>query len=369
MPRRTSTRLSNSSEGELPRHRRSAALNFKSIWGLLKETFEEWNEDKASRLAAALAYYTIFSLAPLLIIVIAIAGSVFGEEAARGQIVSQIQGLVGRSGAEVIETAIQNANQPATGRIASIISIIALLFGASGVFAELQDSLNSIWEVAPKPDLGVKGFIRKRFLSFAMVLGIGFLLLVSLVLSAVLAGINAYFSHLIPGVDFIWQIVNFVISFGITTLLFAMIYKFLPDVKITWSDVLIGAAITSFLFSIGRFLLGLYLGNGSFGSTYGAAGSLVIILAWVYYAAQILFFGAEFTQVYASKYGSQIVPDKDAVAVTDEARAQQGMPRRKDIEEATEFDRNKRGDRRMSRRSGWLGLLPGLNRKRRNRYR
>lgn len=362
MPRPNSSSLS-------PASKKAAPKKFKDIWGLLKETFDEWNEDKVSRLAAALAYYTVFSIAPLLIIAIAVAGSVFGEEAARGQIVVQIQGLVGRSGAEAIETAIKNANQPASGTIASIISIAALLFGASGVFAELQDSLNVIWEIAPKPDLGVKGFVRKRFLSFAMVLGIGFLLLVSLVVSAILAAINGYFSGLLPGIDIIWQIANFVISFSITTLLFAMIYKFLPDGKITWGDVLTGAAITSLLFSLGKFLLGLYLGNGTFGSTYGAAGSLVVILAWVYYAAQILFFGAEFTQVYARKYGSRIVPDKNAVSVTDEARAQQGIPRRRDIEEATELDRNKRGDRRMSKRSGWLSFLSRLTGKRKNRYR
>nr|WP_322112011.1 YihY/virulence factor BrkB family protein [Aerosakkonema funiforme] len=349
--------------------KRAVPMNLKTIWGLLKETFDEWNEDKASRLAAALAYYTVFSIAPLLIIVIAIAGSVFGEEAARGQIVTEIQGLVGRSGAEVIETAIENANKPATGTIASIISIIALLFGASGVFGELQDALNTIWEVAPKPDLGVKGFIRKRFLSFAMVLVIGFLLLVSLIISAVLAGLNSYLSNLLPGIDFVWLLANFVISFGVTTLLFAMIYRFLPDVKIAWSDVWIGAAITSLLFSIGRFLLGMYLGNGSFGSTYGAAGSIVVILAWVYYAAQILFFGAEFTQVYARKYGSQIVPDKNAIPLTDEARRQQGIPRTNDLEAASESEQTNRSNRRMSKRSGWYGFLQRLGGKRKNRYR
>ena len=362
MPRRDSTLLASASKKVAPR-------NFKRIWELFKETFNQWNEDKASRLAAALAYYTIFSIAPLLIIVIAVAGSVFGEEAARGQIVLQIQGLVGRSGAEVIETAIKNASQPASGTIASLISVAALLFGASGVFAELQDSLNVIWEVVPRPDLGVKGFVRKRFLSFAMVLGIGFLLLVSLVISAILAAINGYFSGLLPGIALIWQIANFVISFSISTLLFAMIYKFLPDVKITWGDVLTGAAITSLLFSIGRFLLGLYLGNGTFGSAYGAAGSLIVILAWVYYAAQILFFGAEFTQVYARKYGSRIVPDKNAIPITDEARAQQGIPRRRDVEEATELARNKRGDRQMSKRSGWMEFLSRLTRKKKNKYR
>lgn len=290
-------------------------MGFKQIFRLLKETFKEWQEDKSSRLAAALAYYTVFSLAPLLIIVIAIAGAIFGEEAARGEIVSQIQGLVGQEGATVIEEAIQNADQPQISSIASIFSIIFLLIGASGVFAQLQESLNEIWNVKAQPKNGLAGLIRKRILSFSAVLGIGFLLLVSLVISAVLSGISNYFSDLIPGVDFLWQILNFVVSFGVITLLFALMYKFLPDVKIDWSDVWIGALITALLFTIGKFALGLYLGRGSFGSTYGAAGSLVIILAWVYYSAQILFFGAEFTQVYARRYGSQIVPDEHAIRI------------------------------------------------------
>lgn len=342
-------------------------LDFRTLGQLLKQTFDEWNEDKASRLAAALAYYTIFSIAPLLVIVIAIAGLVFGEEAARGEIVAQIQGLVGRSGAEVIETAIQNANQPATGSIASLISIGALLFGAIGVFAQLQDALNTIWEVQPKPGRPVKGFVRRNFLSFTMVLGIGFLLLVSLILSAILAAISTYFRNLLPGFDVLWQVVNFFVAFGVTTFLFAMIFKFLPNVKITWGDVWIGAIITSLLFSIGRFLLGWYLGNGSFGSTYGAAGSLVIILAWVYYAAQILFFGAEFTQVYARKYGSQIMPDEHAVAMTREDRIQQGIPRQEDVNAAAELAQSNRVNRRRSRKSGLQRAIGRLGGQRRNR--
>ncbi|KYC35630.1 ribonuclease BN [Scytonema hofmannii PCC 7110] len=300
-------------------------MNWKEIWGLLQETYKEWSNDKASRLAAALSYYTIFSIAPLLIIVIAIAGAVFGEDAARGAIREQLQGLIGQSGAEVIQTAIENASQPQAGTIASLISIVVLLFGATGLFNELQDSLNTIWEVQPKPGRAVKTMVRQRFASFAMVVAIGFLLLVSLVLSAVLAGIVGYFSNLLPGVDFIWQVINFILGFVITTVLFGLIFKVLPDVKITWNDVLIGAALTSLLFSIGRYLLGQYLGNGSFGSTYGAAGSLVVILAWVNYAAQILFFGAEFTQVYARKYGSRIVPTDNAIPLTESDRRNQGL--------------------------------------------
>lgn len=290
-------------------------MSLKQIWRLLKETFAEWSKDKASRLAAALSYYTVFSLAPLLIIAIAIAGSFFGEEAAKGEIIGQIQGLVGKEGAEVIQTAIENASQKDNqGTVASLISVGVLLFGASGVFAELQDALNTVWEVESKPELGITDFIRKRFLSFAMILGIGFLLLVSLVISATLSGINHYASNLLlPNFAFFWQLVNFFVSFGVITLLFATMYKVLPDVKIAWSDVWIGAAMTALLFVFGKFLIGLYLGNSSFSSTYGAAGSIVVILVWAYYSAQILFFGAEFTEVYARKYGSQIVPDRFAV--------------------------------------------------------
>ena len=296
-------------------------MSVKRIGRLLKETFAEWNKDKASRLAAALSYYTVFSLAPLLIIAIAIAGSVFGEEAAKGEIITQIQGLVGREGAEVIQTAIENASKSEEeGSIASLISIGVLIFGASGVFAELQDALNTVWEVESKPELGIVAFIRKRILSFTMILGIGFLLLVSLVISAVLAGINHYTNQLLPGFDPLWQIVNFIVSFAVITLLFAMIYKFLPDVKITWGDVSIGAAMTALLFVFGKFLIGLYLGNSSFSSTYGAAGSIVIILVWAYYSAQILFFGAEFTQVYARRYGSQILPDRFSVPLNRQSK-------------------------------------------------
>ena len=314
----------------------------KVIVELLKQTFQEWQEDKAGRLAAALAYYTVFSLAPLVIIAIAIAAVVFGQEAAQGGIVAQLQDLLGKQGAEAVQEMIKNSNKPNEGAIATVISVILLLFGASGVFGQLQDALNTIWEVAPKPNRGVMGFIKDRFLSFTMVLGIGFLLLVSLVLSAGLAALGNYFGNLMPGMPFVWEALNFVISFGVVTLLFAMIFRILPDAKIAWNDVWIGAAITSLLFTIGKFLLGQYLGNGSVGSTYGAAGSFVVLLLWVNYSAQILFFGAEFTQVYANKYGSHIVPTKNAIPLTEEARAQQGIPRTQDLKAATEAESNQR---------------------------
>ena len=303
-------------------------MSLKQIWRLLKETFKEWNDDNASRLAAALSYYTIFSLAPLLIIAIAIAGAVFGDEAASGEIVKQIQGLVGKAGAEVIQTALQNAQKPDTRNFASIISIGVLLFGASNVFAQIQDALNTIWEVEPKPGRSFLLTLRKRFVSFAMVAGVGFLLLVSLIVNTALEAMLKYFNNLLPGFDWLWQVGNFAISFAVITLLFAFIYKFIPDAKIAWNDVWIGSAMTSLLFVIGKYLLGLYLGNSSFGSAYGAAGSLIVLLAWINYAAQIIFFGAEFTQVYASKYGSRIEPDDNSRKVPEADRASQGMKRR-----------------------------------------
>lgn len=289
-------------------------MSGKQIWRLLKETFTEWQQDKASRLAAALSYYTAFSLAPLLILAIAIAGAIFGQEAARGEVVGQLQGLIGQDGAEFIETAIDNANRPSSnsGLIASLISLVILLFGASGVFTQLQDSLNDIWNVTPKPDQGIKLLIQKRVLAFGMILVIGFLLLVSLVLSTAISALTTFMTGWVADFSWLWQIVNLALSLAVITGLFALIYKYLPDARVDWNDVLIGAFITALLFTIGKFLIGLYLGNSSFSSTYGAAGSLIVILAWVYYSAQILFFGAEFTQVYARRYGSRIEPDEHA---------------------------------------------------------
>ena len=280
-------------------------MQLRTIWPLLKDTFQEWQEDKVPMLAASLAYYTMFSLAPLLIIVIAIAGLAFGEEAVRGQVDDQIQGLVGSDGAEAIQTMIANAYQPTSGIFATIVSIVTLLLGASGVFAQLQESLNIIWEVPANKGDGVKTMVKNRALSFAMILVIGFLLLVSLVVSAALATVGNFFSGLLPGLTLIWQVINFVVSFTVITVLFGLIYRVLPDVRVPWSDVWHGAIVTSLLFTIGKWLIGLYLGNSTVGSAYGAAGSLVVVLVWVYYSAQILLFGAEFTQVYSKTHGSR----------------------------------------------------------------
>ena len=291
-------------------------LRIKSTFRLFKEAVKEWQEDKVSLLAAALAYYTVFSITPLLVIAIAIAGAVFGQDAARGEILEQINSLVGQQGARAIEMGLNNADQPQISGIASIMSVIVLLIGASGVFAQLQEALNTVWDVKAKPNQGIWNFIRKRLLSFGMVLVIGFLLLVSLVLSAVLSGIGKLQIDLLPGLTPIWQFLNFGISFGFITLLFALIYYYLPDVKIRWKDVWVGAIITALLFTVGKFAIGLYLGRGSLGSAYGAAGSLIVFLAWVFYSAQILLFGAELTQVYARKRGRSIRPNSHAEKIT-----------------------------------------------------
>ncbi|MEM9508161.1 MAG: YihY/virulence factor BrkB family protein [Cyanobacteria bacterium P01_E01_bin.35] len=287
-------------------------IRIKSTFKLLQEAFKEWQEDQVSLLAAALAYYTVFSITPLLVIAIAIAGAVFGQDAARGEILQQINTLVGEQGAQAIETALANADQPQLSGVASMISVVVLLIGASGVFAQLQTALNTVWNVKAKTNGGIGVFIRKRLLSFGMVLVIGFLLLVSLILSAMLSGISKLEINLLPGFTSFWQLLNFGISFGFISLLFALIYKYLPDVKIRWKDVWVGAIITALLFTFGKFVIGLYLGRGSLGSAYGAAGSLIVFLAWVFYSAQILLFGAEFTQVYAGKYGRKIRPNSRA---------------------------------------------------------
>jgi len=290
-------------------------MRVKSIWNLLRETFAEWQADKVPLWAAALAYYTAFSLAPLLVIAIAIASAVFGEEAARGEVVGQIQGLVGEPGAEAIQAMLQNTQKPGSGGVvATVVGIGALLLGASGVFGQLQEALNAIWGVEPKPGRGIRFFLQNRFVSFAMVLVIGFLLLVSLLLSAGLAAFSTFLGHLFPNFAIAGQLLNFLISFGVMVLLFGLIYKVLPDVKVPWKYLWTGAIVTALLFNIGKFLIGLYLGSGSVSSTYSAAASLGIILLWVFYSAQILLFGAEFTKVYAKKYGMhRIKPVKDAI--------------------------------------------------------
>jgi membrane protein len=248
-------------------------VNPKGIVDLLKASFREWNEDKASRLAAALAYYVAVSIAPLLLVSIAAAGLVFGEEAAQGAIFAQLEGLLGWEAAWVIETAIRNSQQSEARSISAVAGMAALFWSASNVFAQLQDALNTIWEVQPKP-AGIAEAAKRRIPPLTMVLGIGFLLLVSLVLSAALAALAHFLSGLLPGVAVLWQGVDFAVSFGVVSLLFAAIYKVLPDAEVAWGDVWIGAVVTALLFTVGKQLIGLYLGIVTIDSTYGAAGSL-----------------------------------------------------------------------------------------------
>jgi membrane protein len=290
-------------------------MNVKPGFDMIKESFKGWKEDGALDLGAALAYYTIFSLAPLLLVVTAVAGLVWGREAVRGQLVSQLQGVVGPQGSQAIQTIIANAGQHGPGVLATVIGLVTILFGATGVFVQLQSAMDRVWNVEPRPGGGIWSFVKTRLLSFGMVLGIGFLLLVSLVVATAVTAVSAWVLGMMPGAKVLIEGLTFVVSFGLTTLLFAMIFKVLPDVEIAWRDVWIGAAVTALLFTVGKFLIGLYLAKSSVASTYGAAGSLVVLLLWIYYSSQILFLGAEFTQIYATRYGSQIKPSKHAVPV------------------------------------------------------
>jgi membrane protein len=270
---------------------------------LLKSIFSECITDNVQRMSAALAYYTIFSLAPLLVIAIAIAGLAFGEKAAQGGIVGEIQELIGQDGAKAVQTMIQSAYKPAHSVIASGIGVVILLFGATGAFSEVYDALNIIWDVDEKPSAGMS-ILKARFLSFGMILIIGFLLMVSLVVSATLAGIAKYAASGLVVAPVLHSI-DFVFSFAVITVLFAMIFKTLPELKIAWSDVWLGAGLTALLFTLGKFVIGFYIGKSVPASSYGAAGSLVIVVAWIYYSALILYFGAEFTQVYSYEFGSR----------------------------------------------------------------
>ncbi len=296
------------------------------VWALLRQTTSEWNEDKAPQLGAALAFYTALSIAPLLVITLGIVAFFLGTEAAGGQITQQLGALVGEEGGNAIADMIASTNKPTEGAVATVLSVVTLLFGASGVFGQLQTALNTIWEVKPKPDRGIWGIIRDRFLSFTMVMGMAFLLLVSLVITASIASLGSFLGNPPDSLKWIAQAVNCVVSFGVITLLFGLMFKLLPDVKMAWRDVWLGAILTAALFTIGKFAIGLYLGRSSMASSYGVAGSFVVLLVWVYYSAQILFFGAELTQVYANRFGSKIVPDENAEPRNEADRAEQGRP-------------------------------------------
>ena len=309
----------------------------KDIFVLLKDTFKAWSEDKASRLGAALAYYAIFAIGPLLLVIIAIVGFVFGEEAAQGQIAGSIGGVVGPDGAETIEGIVENAGNTGTGIVATVVGALLLMMSAAGIFGQLQDALNTIWGVAAKKGGGIVAMLKARGLTFLMVLGMGLILIASLAVNAVLAALGDTLTDVIPGGPLIWQLVNYAVSLAVMVLIFATIFKVLPDVRIGWKDVWVGALVSAVLFILGQIALGFYFGMSDVGSPFGAAGSLVSILVWIYYSAQILFFGAEFTQVYADRYGSSVEPSAHAEFVSSEMRARQGMKKKRESKREREL--------------------------------
>jgi len=289
--------------------------------GLFREAGDRWLEDRAPSMGAAIAFYTVFSLTPLMLIAIAVAGFVVDPDVARSGIVDALGDLVGADGSKAIRTMIESTNHhKEQGVFATVVGVLLLLFGATGAFAELQEALNKIWAVPARSPRGVTSFVRNRLLSFAMVLGIGFLLLVSLIATAVLSAVGGWMSSTLPGGAALWQVANLVLAYFVTTALFAMIFKILPDARLHWSDVAFGAAFTALLFTIGKVVIGVYLGKSGMATVYGAAASLAIVLIWVYFSAQILLFGAEFTRAFAGRLGSR-APTAPAAPATPAAPA------------------------------------------------
>lgn len=287
--------------------------NIKGLYEILRDSFINFNKDKCLKFSAALAYYTIFSIAPMLIIIIYLVGLFYGQEAIQGEIYNQINELVGKEAAFQIQEIIKNSAKSKSGMVATTIGLVTLFIGATGVFSEIQDSINTIWGLKPKPQKGLLTFIINRLLSFSMVVSLGFLLLVSLVINALLGALNSKLHQFFPEITiYVFQVINLVLTFGVVTFLFAIIYKMLPDAVIKWKDVWVGSMTTAVLFIGGKSAIGYYLGQSDVGSTFGAAGSIIIILIWVNYSSVILYFGAEFTQCYAMKWGSRIYPNKYA---------------------------------------------------------
>jgi membrane protein len=305
----------------------------KDAWTIIENAGTWWLEAKAPRLGAALAFYAVISLAPLLVLVLGVAGLILGPEAARGELAGQIEGTVGKTMADALQGMIQAAHKPWDGTAHTLLGVVVLIFGASGVFAELQDAMNTVWQVAPKPGRALLSIVRDRFLSFAMIMVICFLLLASFVVSTALAVLaRCWTPASVPGGPWLWEGLNFLVSFAVITLLFALILKVLPDAQVRWGDVWIGAAMTSLLFTLGKFLLSLYLVRSGVTSGYGAAASLVIVLLWVYYASQIVIFGATFTRAFAQYRGNGVQAAANAVNLTALDRAKQGIPTARDIE-------------------------------------
>src|SRR4051794_5107059 len=291
--------------------------------GLLKGSYNKWSEHQAPRLGAAVAFYSVLSFAPLLVLITAVIAIVFGQESAQHELVHVARQWIGDKGAETVQSLLKSAQKPSSGIFATIIAFATLLFGASGVFGELHDALNVIWEVPPKTDAGVFTLIKDKLFSFGMVLSVGFLLLISLVLSAALAFLGRYFGYLVPLPPPVLEAINFLVSIAVIGALFALMFKYVPNADISWRDVSVGALGTALLFTVGKFLLGLYLGKASVGSPYGAAGSLVAVIVWIYYSAQIFFYGAEFTHVYARAHTAEVkgVPEQAGTDSTPQAQA------------------------------------------------
>ena len=280
-------------------------MTLTQTWLLVKKAASSWIDDYAPSMGAALAYYTLFSIAPLLLIVISVAGLVFGQDAARGEIFAQLNGLMGKEGALAIQGLLESVNKPAQSLLATALGIVLLIVGATTVFGELQDALDRIWRAPVRPGSGILSLVRARLLSFGMIMGIGFLLMVSLVLSAALSALGKWWGPMFAGWEVTLQVINFIVSFGLITVVFAMIYKIMPRVSIQWRDVWVGAAVTALLFTLGKSVIGLYIGKSGVATGFGAAGSLVVVLIWVYYSAQIFLMGAEFTWVFAHTFGSR----------------------------------------------------------------
>lgn len=289
-------------------------ITFKGIWEVLKNSFTGFSDHKVTKLSGSLAYYTVFSMAPLLIVIIALCGIFLGEEAARNQIYAQLGGFMGKETALQLQEIVQKAAIGNKGTIAFIIGIVTLLVGATTVFADIQDSINSIWGLKPKPKRGWLKMVQNRFLSFSVIISLGFLLLVSLMITSVLDGFSTRLEQRFSEVSVvIFYVLNQVVTLGVITIIFGVIFKVLPDADIKWRDVIWGALVTALLFMLGKFGISVYIGQSDVGSTYGAAGSLVILLLWTYYSSIILYFGAEFTKAYAMAYGSEIHPSHYAV--------------------------------------------------------
>jgi membrane protein len=309
--------------------RRRAAMTSRAIYDVLKASFRDFIADKVPRLGAAVAYYSIFSIAPLLVIAIGIASLIFGEQAAQGEIRGQIEGTVGPSAGRAVQDILHATDRQSGGVTATIVGLVVLLFGGSSVFVQLQDGLNTIWHVTPKPDRGWWTTIRERLLSFGVVVVVGFLLLVSLIVSAALSAANKFLTpSALPGGSSLWQVINALVSLGLVTLLLALLFKVLPDVKLAWRDVWIGALTTAGLFTVGKYLIGLYLAHGSTTSAFGAADSLVILLVWVYYSSQIVLFGAELTRQLVKRSGREVIPTDNAILIADETLSRRCRPRR-----------------------------------------